>query len=361
MSDDFYEKYLPKKHYPLLVNCKFITSNFIERHINDLNWFGIDDTDLYKVLISGKFGAIKDMIRNNEATYFNYAVKIKDNVDNVTVKSYTNIDNFIKELRNPIVDYWYSPLNLIDNVDGFAYGESILSFLANAKLSEEFIEKYKDVINWDHLSANPHLTMEFWSKHMDKINMKYIWRNFHVTQEFAEKHIDQVEKSAFSQNPNFSESFYEQHLDKIDWDVLFRNTGLSREFLAKYQDRMTNKANDYLRSFDEFNTKDEIDMEVSIKCCNYIYAQNPNIPEDLFKENPRLISEDCYLRNPGLSPDFFRKHIKDVTSSRYLSENTFTHYKQKTLAKTKKYSFDTEWKIHVKIPKYDYTCYKGIS
>lgn len=361
LSDNFYEKYLPKEHYPVLVNCKFITSNFIERHINDLNWFGIDDTDLYKALISGKFGAIKDMIRNNEATYNNYEVKIKDNVDGVAVKSYTTIDNFIKELRNPIVDYWYTPLNLIDNVDGFAYGESILSFLANAKLSEEFIEKYKDDINWDHLSANPHLTMEFWSKHMDKINMKYIWRNFHVTQEFAEKHIDQVKKSAFSQNPNFSESFYEQHLDKIDWDVLFRNTGLSREFLAKYQDRMTNDANDYLRSFDEFNTKDEIDMEVSIKCCDCIYAQNPNIPENLFIENPRLISEHCYLRNPGLSPNFFRKHVKNIKSSRYLSENTFTYYKQKTLATTKKYSFDDEWKIHVKIPKYDYTCYKGIS
>lgn len=362
LSDDFYEKYLPKEHYPVLVNCKFITSDFIERHLNDLNWFESADMDLYKGLNSLRFHTELNMIRNNEAHVNGVKLIIRDNLDNDNTKVHTAACNFMKEVTNPILDYWYTSLLIVDNVEGFVYGKSILHFAANAKLSEDFIEKYKDVINWDYLSANPHLTMEFWSRHANKINMNHIWRNFHVTQEFASKHIDQVEKSAFSQNPNFSESFYEQHLDKIDWDVLFRNTGLSREFLAKYQDRMPDNVNNYLAQFDNHNIQDIDLLYDQLKMICYTLSQNFNVTENMIDEvQPQLFS-DCYLRNPGLSPDFFRKHINANTkASRYLSENTFNHYKQKTLATTKKYSFDSEWKANVKIPKNDYTCYKGIS
>lgn len=395
LSDDFYEKYMPKEHYPALANCKHITSDFIERHINDFNWFELDNVTFIQQIASFQYNLGRNLVLNGQADLvpnsLGRKIVIRAGVDTDKTKEYNSVKTFLDEHKTKAVDYWYSGLRNTDSLEGFAYVQSIFNFAANAKLSTAFIEKYKDKLNWSYLSANPHLPIEFWNQHMDKIDMKNIWRNFHVTQEFAAKHIDQVEKSAFSQNPNFSEEFYEQHLDKIDWNIIYRNTGVSREFLAKYEDRMNRDAQHHLRMFDMYNsledlegwfeqrgitdtsklpkdlvelheTSNEREIESYVTNGPIDLTQNPRIAEKWFGKISRLEFADCYLRNPGLSPDFFRTRTATFTRpSRYLSENTFTYYKQKQLSKLKKYSFDCEWKVHAKIPEVDYTCHRGIS
>jgi len=339
LSDDFYDKHMPKKHYPALVNCKHITSDFVEKHLDDLDWFEPDYQDLYVGLVFWK--------RQLEGTSGKLATA----------------DAAIKDLNHPIRKYWFTRWKLVDSDDEFVQTKSILNFAANARLSPAFIEKYQDRLNWKYLSANPHLPLDFWANHMDRIDMENIWRNFHVTEEFATKHIEQIEPTAFSQNPNISEEFFEQHLDKIDWTVIHLNRGLSKQFFKKYWDRLSEEGHQYLRTLDICNCTDEIEIIVNSKMGCYDFAVNPRIPESLYEQDEcrRLKSAECYLRNPAYSPDFFRRQNPESIPNRYMSENTFSYYKQKRLAGTKKYSFDHQWKVHVKIPDVDYTCIKGVS
>jgi len=58
------------------------------------------------------------------------------------------------------------------------------------KLSEKFIEKYKDKVNWKYISEHQKLSKSFIEKHKDKLNLDLIEHSWHYkTEEEKKKEI----------------------------------------------------------------------------------------------------------------------------------------------------------------------------
>ncbi len=85
------------------------------------------------------------------------------------------------------------------------------------KLSEEFIERHADKVNWNYISYHQKLSEEFIERNVDKVNWEYI-----------------------SIRQKLSEGFIERYADRVDWaNISIYHQGISEEFRLKYRDRLT--------------------------------------------------------------------------------------------------------------------------
>ena len=105
------------------------------------------------------------------------------------------------------------------------------------KLSEKFIEKYNDKVDWNYISEYQKLSEEFIEKHYDKVDWCYISRYQILSKEFIEKYVDKVEWNWISINQKLSEEFIEKHNDKVNWYWISKYQKLSEEFRQKHNDK----------------------------------------------------------------------------------------------------------------------------
>lgn len=60
----------------------------------------------------------------------------------------------------------------------------------------------------------------------------------HLTEQFIEKHSDWLDWGFISYYQILSEKFIEQHKDKIDWECISSSQKLSEKFILKYKDKL---------------------------------------------------------------------------------------------------------------------------
>lgn len=303
VSESFYEKYMPENYWCLLKHAKFITSDFIEKHMDKMNWFS-------NINFESKVDAIASVV---------YGFR----------------------------EYIY----------GMCFGKVISNIAANAKLSVEFIEKYKDKLDWVALSANPHLTVEFWQKYYEKIDWKNLCKNFNIPESFYHGHESELNWSYISQHPKISEEFYRKHKDRVDWKMLVRNPNVPKSFHEEHKDLTDMEDLQYLEFYNnvKFSSIDFI-MDYG----GIAMYQNSYLDTAFVNTNRYPLKDTPWARNCGLSPELFEKHKEMIKYNRYISENHFTIYKLKTMLTTKKYTFDSAWKQLIQIPTIDYTCFWGM-
>lgn len=65
--------------------------------------------------------------------------------------------------------------------------------ISTLDLSEEFVRKHYEDLNWYSVSRNPNLSAKFLEEYEDKLNWAYvIHNNKHVTKEMKERHKDEI-------------------------------------------------------------------------------------------------------------------------------------------------------------------------
>jgi len=72
--------------------------------------------------------------------------------------------------------------------------------ISRLKLSEQFIEKYKDKVDWNRISECQELSEKFIEKYKDKVNWYYISKHQKLSTEFIIKHMDKITEYIFD-NP----------------------------------------------------------------------------------------------------------------------------------------------------------------
>jgi hypothetical protein len=101
------------------------------------------------------------------------------------------------------------------------------------RLSEEFIEEYKDLLNWGFVSQKQKLSEDFVERNPD------LWKFlFDGPIEICQQ---------------FSESFWERHSDKVSWDYVMLNQKVSYEFVARHVGKFNPN---YLRRNKKINQED---------------------------------------------------------------------------------------------------------
>lgn len=111
-------------------------------------------------------------------------------------------------------------------------------------LTEDFIEKYQDKVNWKSISYYQYyLSEEFLEKHIEKIDFGGIigddGRFFYFN--FIEKHLDRLTKANWKNLVRYqilSESFMEKYQDKLDWMLIARYQFFGYSFFEKYRHKL---------------------------------------------------------------------------------------------------------------------------
>ena len=105
-------------------------------------------------------------------------------------------------------------------------------------LSEEFIDRFNDKVDWRLISRNQALSEPFIEKYNDKVDWRLISRNQALSEPFIEKYKDKVVWSSISRNQALSEPFIEKYKDKVDWYYISTYQKLSESFIEKYKDKV---------------------------------------------------------------------------------------------------------------------------
>ena len=105
-------------------------------------------------------------------------------------------------------------------------------------LSEEFIDRFNDKVDWRLISRNQALSEPFIEKYQDKVVWSSISRNQALSEPFIEKYKDKVDWAYISTYQKLSESFIEKYKDKVDWTYISIYQKLSEEFIEKYQNKV---------------------------------------------------------------------------------------------------------------------------
>ena len=100
-------------------------------------------------------------------------------------------------------------------------------------MSEAFIEKLKNRVNWGYFSLNPHvrLSMSFYERFVDRLDW-WAFSEYHtLSEEMIEKFSDRVDWDCISRFQDLSDAFIEKHWNKIDHGYLFYNPLIKRRQL----------------------------------------------------------------------------------------------------------------------------------
>lgn len=107
------------------------------------------------------------------------------------------------------------------------------------KLSEDFIEEFKDQVDWDIISTYQTLSESFIRKYKDHLDWKYISCFQILSEDFMEEHKDWLDWYWVSFNQELSEPFIEKYWKKVSCLGISISQILSPGFMEKYKDYLS--------------------------------------------------------------------------------------------------------------------------
>ena len=102
------------------------------------------------------------------------------------------------------------------------------------KLTEEFIERFDNILDWNLISWKQILSETFIEKYQDKLNWYNISCNQTLSESFIEKYQNKVIWHSLSHGQILSEKFIEKFQDKVDWHYISWWQTLSESFIDKF-------------------------------------------------------------------------------------------------------------------------------
>ena len=223
--ENLIKKYPSKIDWSSILYCQKLTESFIEKYQSHFSLACI----LYKQNVSEKF------IKNNEN-------KIDNKLWSIIVQYQKLSESFIEEEKNK------NRFNLYKTICHQTLSESFIEKLVEENLfndgawnlvsayqilSEPFMEKYQDKINWFSVSKYQVLSEPFIEKYIDKLNLVHISQNQKLSETFIEKYQDKLSWHHISKYQKLSEPFIEKFKNKVDWYSISIYQKLSESFIEK--------------------------------------------------------------------------------------------------------------------------------
>lgn len=119
-------------------------------------------------------------------------------------------------------------------------------------LSESFIERFADRVNWREISFYQQLSDAFTYKFYDKLDINRVIENSSsISEDFIRSNTDKMTEYSWmtiSWARKLSEEFIREFQDELDWDNIFDNQSLSEEFRKEFSyklEEIEKKRQDY--------------------------------------------------------------------------------------------------------------------
>ncbi len=122
-------------------------------------------------------------------------------------------------------NYYTSVKDFKANWENYSSSE-IRDMCRRQKLSKKTLREMQEHLDWDTISQYQPLTEELMFEFKDKINWSQLIRwnkKIQLTEQFVEKMADYIDWTALSRSRFLSEEFVQKHADVLDADALFGN------------------------------------------------------------------------------------------------------------------------------------------
>ena len=116
-----------------------------------------------------------------------------------------------------------------DKVDWFSISRS-------PHLSEAFIRKFADTVDWSYISAYQCLSEAFLREFQDRVAWDWIVKYQPLSEDFIREFKDKVNWNYISANQHLSENFIREFKDEVNWAWISRSQHLSKEFIEEFED-----------------------------------------------------------------------------------------------------------------------------
>ena len=223
--ENLIKKHPSKIDWSSILCCQKLTESFIKKYQSHFSLACI----LYEQNVSEKF------IKNNEN-------KIDNKLWSIIIQYQKLSESFIEEEKNKkrfdlyktICHQKLSEPFIEKLVEENLFNDGAWNLVSAYQiLSEPFMEKYQDKINWFSISKYQVLSEPFIEKYIDKLNLDYISKNQKLSETFIEKFQDKVDWNNISTYQKLSEDFIDKFKNKVDWYSISIYQKLSESFIEK--------------------------------------------------------------------------------------------------------------------------------
>ena len=147
-------------------------------------------------------------------------------------------------------DWWYlSTLPLPKKFIKKYFDElDLINIIMYQKMSEEFIEDIVKIVTyssyhnlflfWNYISGYQKLSEAFIEKYADKVDWYCISAYQQLSEDFINKYSDMVDWENISIYQKLSETFIEKYADKVNWICISIYQKLSENFIRKYKNEL---------------------------------------------------------------------------------------------------------------------------
>ena len=138
-------------------------------------------------------------------------------IDKKVIKTIEKWDEIREELKNYPLFLIYQSYDIDENVIRENEDKFVWAFLSSCQsgFSEEFLNEYKE-----------------------KLNMNTITFRFQLTEDFIRKNIELLNWKTLSHTQALSDEFIDDFSDKIEWECLSMNSYLTKDMIRKYKDKL---------------------------------------------------------------------------------------------------------------------------
>ena len=105
-------------------------------------------------------------------------------------------------------------------------------------LTEDFIQEFKDKVDWTCISRYPHLSEDFIRKFADRVDWYYISAYQCLSENFIREFADRVAWGWIVKYQQLSEDFIREFKDKVNWNYISANQHLSENFIREFKDEV---------------------------------------------------------------------------------------------------------------------------
>lgn len=265
----------------LKIKKNFLTIDFIREHKDNIDWDSLSHDVIFDFKTMKEFWDKIDwmtIIYNDDMS----EEEIEFYITHIFDYRYYS-DSYII----PLITHQTLSVELLDKYwHIFKNNSTYVSKWQN--LTEDFIEKHAEDLNWDEISRHQVLSEDFMKKWEKKIN----WNWVHQTQELSKQFVMEIynefmlnAQHLVGYNMKFTQSFIERYYDRFKWNwvLISRYVELNSDFVLQHRCEVCWED---IARFQHFS---EIWAEKYLK--DYL---------------------SVYIANHKVSTDFIRKHADDI-------------------------------------------------
>lgn len=223
-----------------------LSHNFIVKYKKYINWCSIINNKHYDEKIIAKcidFVPINTLISSRKLSEdFIEKYIIPKNIFWSCISKYQILsESFMDKYKDKLnwdimlISQAMSENFILSHIEYINWG--LLSTYKKTQLSVDFLLKYKDKLNWDEISAT---RKSFSNDTLYKIGDVINWNVYnsyghHIDEDIIDKHIQKFDIEILLTKNKLTEQFLIKHQNYLGWDNISRYAKLDRIFMIKYK------------------------------------------------------------------------------------------------------------------------------